>query len=777
MDSALAAPVSLVVADEGYGKSTLIRDYLALRKIAHVRFTAGPEHALPSDLLRGIASAFGDIRPAMARSAAAASLKFGQIGAKGVARAWAREHLCDVDTVVVLDDLHHLMANAQCTDFITALIEESAPSVRWILALRDAAMFPVPRWLARDLVALPIEASELRVQPQEISAAFAAGGTLLTAAQAQLLYARTDGWPLGLTIALRSNDLDTITTRARVYDRVVDAALLRCSDAQRDRLFETAAAARFDKAFLAALECDAHFLEILVDSELIYALDGKSYAYFEPFRERLELRLEALPLKRHRRILDRSAAALERAGRWPEALALSVRAGDPQRVAALLDRVGFRALDRGETGAVGRALESLAEDVLMQHPTALGLKAALASIDEGYDVAEAWFNMAIQNARDGERRTLVLRYGLDLVRRGRPDVIELLEAETTRVESRANADGEAALWALLGTAYVAERRGENAREAASHALARLPGVHDPAVRARVLHQAAYVALDAGDYAAAKSLAERALARADEIFLYEVAARALSVLFNVAMLHEENVADARDALLRLEQAGRKAGNDALCLYAIVNAYSIEVDAGNLSALQRMNRELAEMQVLLTRMVSEGLLPAQALRAAWDGRFEHAYDMLAPGAEKMFDDDRIAYRWAEVAVYGAAAGKEPEARKAIALSRERVAGLDACHPLAVRATAYIALAEAMLGDDRAAAVSVAAARTSAAGLHRRVQSLVATVEAFLAFRAGGLESVVALAAQLDDLRRNDLGGVALLIGRLPLQPIAATALAAS
>ena len=192
---------------------------------------------------------------------------------------------------------------------------------------------------------------------------------------------------------------------------------------------------------------------------------------------------------------------------------------------------------------------------------------------------------------------------------------------------------------------------------------------------------------------------------------------------------------------------------------------------------MNRELAEMRVLLTPMVSEGLLPAQALRAAWDGRFEHAYEMLAPGAEKMFDDDRIAYRWAEVAVYGAAAGKDAEARNAIALSRERVAGLDARHPLAVRATAYVALAEALLGDDDAALASIAAARKSAVGLHRRVQSLVETIEAFLASRTGELSAVIALAAQLDDLRSNDLGGVALLIGRLPIVPMSLNAMAVS
>ena len=251
----------------------------------------------------------------------------------------------------------------------------------------------------------------------------------------------------------------------------------------------------------------------------------------------------------------------------------------------------------------------------------------------------------------------------------------------------------------------------------------------------MLHQASYVALNDGDHALAKSLANRALARADGSFLYDLAARSLSVLFNVAMLHDDDVPAARSALARLEEAGRKAGTDGLRLYAILNAYSIEVDAGDVEALERLNRQLGEMQVLLTPMVSEGLLPAQALRAAWDGRFAHAYDLLAPGAENLFDVDRTAYRWAEVAVYAAAAGQEGDARAALAKCREKMDRLAGDEPLAVRALAYIALALTLLGDDREALATIARARTAAGNPFGRIRTLVETVAAFFDCRARG------------------------------------------
>ncbi|HEX3464984.1 MAG TPA: AAA family ATPase [Candidatus Elarobacter sp.] len=766
LDAALRAPIVLVVADEGLGKSTLIRDYLALRGIAHLRFAAEPEHAAPGELLRGLAAAFGPVSPAMARSVGPAAAKLEQTDGEAAALGWAREHLANVSATVVLDELHHLAGEPRCVSFLRALIEATVPRIRWIVALRDASALPVPVWMASGQCDLPIESDELRVQPDEIGAAFARAGIALREGEARSLFERTAGWPLGLAVALATGRVDAPLTRDDVYEGLVDAAFRRLAEDQRDRVFETAAIGRFDETILAALECDAELAAVLAESELVHAADDGGYAYYEPCRSRIALRLERLAERRRSAVLDRAAGALERTGRWREAIALRVRAGDEDRVAAALDRRGFTALDHGEVAAVGAALAALGDRALTAHPLALALKAALASLDESFDVSEAWFQMAVERAHDHERREIVIRYGMDLVRRGRHDAIELLEAEAAREETRGSADADAALWALLGTAYVEAHRPASAREAAHRAIVRLPGVGDDALRARVLHQASYVALNEGDYAMAKSLAERALARAEEQFLYDLAARALSVLFNVAMLHDDDVEAARGALLRLEEAGRKAGNAGLRLYAILNAYAIEVDAGDVVALERLNAQLGEMQVLLTPMVSEGLLPAQALRAAWDGRFEHAYDLLAPGAEKLFDDDRTAYRWAEVAVYGAAAGKDEAARAAIAHSRESLRKLADDQPLSVRTMAYLALAETLLADDEAAAASIAQAREAATHTHGRIRSLVETVAAFYFCRARGHDAVLWLGEMFDELEHCELGGVARFIGRLPL-----------
>jgi tetratricopeptide (TPR) repeat protein len=765
LDAAREAPVTLVVADEDLGKSTLIRDYLASRGVAHVPFAAAPGHAAPGELVRGLAAAFGALRPAMARSAGNAAAQLERPDGEAAAVSWAREHLAGLTVTVVLDELHHAAGDPRCASFLTALIEATVPHLRWIVAVRDATPFPVPRWLSSDIAELPIESAELCVHPGEMCEAFERAGNALSASRARALHERTGGWPLGLSVALATGCLDVSAAREDVYDQLVDSALRRFSGDELDRVCELAAVAHFDDALVATLECAPALVGVLRESRLIFTTHAGE-SFHEPCRVRIDDRLARYAPERRDMILDRAAAALERAGRWREALGLRVRAGDGERLAAALERRGFRALDHGEVSAIAHALAVLPDTMLTRFPVALALKGALASLDESFDVSEAWFCMAIDSARDGVRREIVIRYGMDLVRRGRHDVIELLEAEAARGETRANPDADAALWALLGTAYVETHDLERARDAARRALARLPGVEDDGRRARVLHQASYVALNDGDHATAKTLAERALARADEAFLYDIAARALSVLFNLAMLHDDDVPAARRALVRLEDAGRKAGSDALRLYAILNAYAIEVDAGDTVALERLDADLAEMQLLFTPTVSEALLPAQALRAAWEGRFEHAYDMLATGVEKLFDDDRIAYRWAEIAAYAAAAEKHDEARRALASARTSLGALERDKPLAVRTAAYVALAEALLGDEGATRDALAAARDAAGTGNGRFTALVNAVTAFDACRSHDATAYLALGDALDELDRRDLRGVARFIGRLPI-----------
>ncbi len=763
LDAVRRAPIALVVASAETGKSTAVRAYLAARGVAHVRVGHQPE------FLRGLVDAFGGVAPAMRSSVSGALGRFAAGDEDGTVLSWLCEHLAGVATTVVVDELELIAADPRSVALLRGLIDATVPRLRWILVGRDAAAFPVARWLAGSLTDLPVDDDDLRIELAEARAAAASAGLALDELLLAKLHRAAGGSPLRLAVALTSGSADEDESHGELYDRLAAAALGAQDERTHQRWCEAALVGRFDAALLRAIDpgADAEAtLAALTAAGFVYADEDGTHAFHEPFRERLLAHLQALPRARREASYARAAAALEANGRWPEAVALRMRAPDGERIASALDARGFRAIDSGEIATVREALEAVPDEILNRHPIALAMRALVASLDESYDLSEAWFRMAIDAASESVRRSIVVRYGLDLVRRGRTDVIELLEAEAARGGAAEGDDYAAELYGLLGTAYVGARRLDDARAAERRALSRLHEVSDVGVRARILHQAAYVALNDGDYVAAKDLAERAYETAESAYLYDLAARALSVLHNVAVFYDDDLPGGRRALAKLDGAARKAGSTTLRLYAVLNAYGLEVDAGDNEEIARLDGELRELRIFLTPMASEALLPAQALRAAWDGRFEHAYGLLAPSAEKLFDDDRTAYRWAEVAVYAAAAGKRSESAAAIRRCRDTLRKADPADRLMFRARAYLALAEILLAHDGRARSALAELRVLARRGGPRFAALVEAVRGLYLRWTTGWHGAPPLAEALENLERLDLGGVARFFGALPL-----------
>ncbi|HEV3087313.1 MAG TPA: LuxR C-terminal-related transcriptional regulator [Candidatus Elarobacter sp.] len=762
LDAVRRAPIAMVVAGAERGKSTALRAYLAARAVTHLRLGGSPE------LLRALVEAFGSVAPAMPSSAPGMLAQFASGDDDGAVLGWLCEHLAGIATTVVVDELE-LISEPRDVALLRGLIDATVPRIRWILSGRDAAAFPVARWLAGGITELPIDDDDLRIDLDDVRAVAASAGLALDDAALTAIHASAAEAPLRLAIALAGGHTDAAESPEQLYDRLAAAELEARDRATQQRWCEVALLGRFDASLLRAIDRSADAaatIAALTSAGFVYAVDEHTHAFHEPFRERLLAQLEAMPAPRRNLSYARAAMALEARGRWSEAVALRIRARDGEAVALGLDARGFRAIDSGEMATVRAALAAIPDEVLHRHPIALAMRAIVASLDESYDVAEAWFRMAIETSTDAVRSAIVVRYGVDLVRRGRTDAVELLEAEAARVGS-GDGDGFAAeLWGLLGTAYVGAHRPDDARDAARRALSRLHDVADGGARARILHQAAYVALNDGDYVAAKDLAQRAYEGAEAAYLYDLAARALSVLHNVAVFYDDDVPAGRLALAKLAGAARKAGSTTLRLYATLNAYGLEVDAGDNEAIARLDAELRELQIFMTPMASEALLPAQALRAAWDGRFEHAYGLLAPSAERLFDDDRTAYRWAEVAVYAAAAGRRSESAAAIRQCRETLRKVDPADRLTMRARAYLALAEILLAHDGRARSAIAELRTLARRGGPRFAALVEAVRALYLRWTTGWHGAPATAEALDNLERLDLGGVARFFGALPL-----------
>ena len=274
---------------------------------------------------------------------------------------------CDVPHgVIVIDDLHRIEHPAVHA-FLGDLLERLSP--RWTFAIATRREPPIA--LARlrvqgDVAEFRLE--DLRFEREEARALSIEEG--LSAAEADGLFERTQGWPVGLRLALSarrggrgagSGDAGGRTLDRHVFEFLADEVIDRLAPALRDFLLRTSVLGDLTAARSAALSGDplaALRLEEVEREGLfvsVLAADEPTWRLHDLFREALETRFARERPDEHEAALLAAAATerepmrrvgwLMRARRWSEAeRALAdaaedlIASGFANEVCALFDR-------------------------------------------------------------------------------------------------------------------------------------------------------------------------------------------------------------------------------------------------------------------------------------------------------------------------------------------------------------------------------------------------------------------------------------------------------
>ena len=276
------------------------------------------------------------------------------------------------------------------------------------------------------------------------------------------------------------------------------------------------------------------------------------------------------------------------------------------------------------------------------------------------------------------------------------------------------------------------------------------------MRARLYQQAAFVYQFAPAHERVRTYASLAVELATAHGLYEVAARAYSVLYTITHDEDDDPIATLAILDKLEECARKGASRQARVFGLIASYAVEVERGDVDAMDRIERELDDRAVPASAR-AQGLLPAHAMRYACEGDFRRAYDQVAGTAQTQASDERRALRGAEIALYAFAAGLQAEGDEAL---RDASAALDRCTRPSlriVRSHLVLALAELVRGRSSAAHRAVAEAEKSSTPQMRRLRALAHAVRAMERVQLGQAEPAT-LAAALERLRAEHFGGMA-------------------
>jgi LuxR family maltose regulon positive regulatory protein len=431
-------PILSVVAPPGYGKTTLLSQWVQRNGQASAWVSVDEADNDPKVLLRYVAEALDAVEPIDRRVFDALASPVSSVPGSVAPRLGSAFASMTAPVALVLDDVHALR-NAECRAAVAILADHVPGGSRLALAGRDQPPLRVAR--------LRAEGKITEIGPQDLSLTLGEASALLRNVELALgegevaeLHRRTEGWPVGLYLAALYLKEGGPLGRAGVSfggdDRLVSEYLEsefldRISQRQLLFLTRTAVLERMCGSLCDAVlgqDSSADILAGLARSNLLLVpLDrrGQWYRYHHLFRDMLLAGLERqepglIP------VLRRRAAAWCVHNDLPEeALEYSIAAGDTDTAAGLVQSLWLPALWQSRVATVERWFGWLEQrGVIGEHPVAAVGASIIAAVTGRPAEAKRWADVVDRWQQDAARpddpaaeafavllRTILCRHG------------------------------------------------------------------------------------------------------------------------------------------------------------------------------------------------------------------------------------------------------------------------------------------------------------------------------------------------------------------------------
>jgi ATP/maltotriose-dependent transcriptional regulator MalT/DNA-binding SARP family transcriptional activator len=661
-------PLSLIIADAGYGKTTLLTSFA--KKLARpvVWYSLMPSDADPIVFCRYLLEGFRRESPRFGRSFQRAIEESGPSAAAPevlggtLANEWST--LRGPSHLLVLDDFQEVAGHAQVVTMVDTLLRHLPESVRLLIASRSMPPLALDRLRARGEV-FELDSSHLRLTRDEMDHLFReVYRRALNEVQLDALEQATLGWPTAVHLVHESLERDADATiedvlarfrasNLELHDYLSSEVYTRLDGESRRLLERTAALSRFDADLAAALSdvrSAPALLASLARRGLLRTFGSGPAASFECHDlvrrfVRQEVESREGPAGWPRLEADTAAALAER-GQPERALRHYLNAGRVEDAAQWIRALAPALLKQGRAAALLQYLSDL-PPASVREDLALSLALADAQRTMGaWDEAERLYTESLEMARAGGEREAECRalYGLGrlLNLRGRHEqALGLAEralggGAELAIELKARLlQVKAAAHFYLGQYGVAVRMLGEVRDL-------LKGSADPELLVPTVHNLAMAYAAQGKFREASQELRAALAQVRGTS----SPRAPLYLSNLATLQVElgELAEARRAAEEGLNAARHFSNRAqevTCHEALAQilAQSGDLDAA-LAALRRAEELNAELRM---QLIAADLLALRGRIFCARGEYRRAVQFLNEAIEHLAsarpDDPRL------------------------------------------------------------------------------------------------------------------------------------------
>jgi len=379
--------LTLVSAPAGYGKTTLVGDWIVRSEMPTAWFSIDASDNDPARFLTYLIAALQrvderigvDIQAVLNESQ---SPPGEMLLTRLVGEIEAAAEDPSRGFVLVLDD-YHLIAAQSVHHILNFLLDHLPPAVHLVIAGRTDPPLPVSRLRVRGRVT-EVRTAELRFTAEE-AAAFLnrVMGLDLSPADVATLDARTEGWIASLQLAALSmqgrQDKQAFIaafsgSHRHVIDYLVDEVMSRQSETVQAFLRWSSILERFCASLCDAvldIETSREILRQLEDENLfLIPLDDERrwYRYHHLFANFLQRRLRERESRRIPELHRRASQWYEAEGAMDDAIEHALAAGEVERAAFLMEQIAASAVVRNDPNGLLRWVNQLPPNLCQSYP-------------------------------------------------------------------------------------------------------------------------------------------------------------------------------------------------------------------------------------------------------------------------------------------------------------------------------------------------------------------------------------------------------------------------
>lgn len=384
LDDGLNSRVILISAPAGFGKTTLLSDWIRAKPLPAAWLSLDPSENDLIGFLRYLTAAVQTLYPDTARATSQllkAPQSLASLSAESILVSFIND-LSFIETpfLLVLDD-YHLIENRKIHQAVEFLVEHSPPHLTLVLATRSDPVLSLARWRVLQVLT-EIRAMDLCFTLQETTQLLNDRLALqLSHSDLKLISHRTEGWAAGLQLAFLSlkgrNDISSFIRAFKADNRYVVDYLMeevwQCQPpALQSFLLKTSILDRLEAGL-----CDAVTMEN--NSHQMLQLIEKSNLFLFPLDDQRQwFRYHGLFADLLRQRLDNSQDASElhhRASLWyhengymHQAVDHALQAADHELAAQLIQEIAEHDWDRGQQSQLLKWIKQLDPSLIDINP-------------------------------------------------------------------------------------------------------------------------------------------------------------------------------------------------------------------------------------------------------------------------------------------------------------------------------------------------------------------------------------------------------------------------